>query len=275
MQDQIQDNPRFYHLRDKWFYTASTDSSTTAVIPLQDYYGNPITGAGTAQGPVRHGSIKEEDETAKPPAFDMSAITTALDKMAEIVAANSAAIQALSVAQSSGLASMQAINESNSTQIKNLTDNQSALQSLIEKNASHYIALSNSSFQSQDTVRITLGSTAEQIATLAQNQERMSRTCEGMLRTLDSVTKNVSSLASSVQTLSERDRERAELEVHRRRASDAESTTSSSSAAFSSNGNRISPAPRKLNRKIRGVWYEYDSGLLTPPKGPATARVGN
>lgn len=271
MQDQIQDNPRFYHLKDKWFYTASDGMSGTAIIPLQDYFGNPVAGVSANQNCSRHSTmIKEENEEPKPPSFDLSSITTTLEKMSTMISDNSAQIQALSVAQSSGLQSMQAINESNSTQIKSLTDNQAKLQALIDQNASHYIALSNSSFQNHEAVKSTLNTTAEQLATLSSNQTQLTKTCQSMMRAIENVGKNMNGLGDGVRALSER----SERDRERRRASDASTASSAGTAPFSSGGNRISPAPRKLNRKIRGVWYEYDSALLdTPPKSPSSTRT--
>lgn len=285
-QNQIQDNPRFYHLRDKWFYTASDGTGGAPIIPLQDYFGNPVVGGamGGATGSwsgSQHGSrsntmIKEEDEAPKPPPFDFASLTSTLDKMSTMIASNSAQIQALSVAQSSGLQSMQAINESNSTQIKSLTDNQAKLQQLIDQNASHYIALSNSSFQNHDQVRKTMGQTSEQLATLSSNQTQLTKTCSSMMKSIESVSKNMSGLADGVRAFSERDVQREREREHRerqRRASDASTASSAGTAPHSVSGNRISPAPRKLNRKIRGVWYEYDSALLDTPKSNASSRV--
>ncbi|KAF2707844.1 hypothetical protein K504DRAFT_446940 [Pleomassaria siparia CBS 279.74] len=295
MQDQIQDNPRFYHLRDKWFYTASDGASGTAVLPLQDYFGNPVTGASTnsknnnsnnnnnndnnsnGSNLSRYSSmILEEAENSRPAPFDLSTLTTTLTKMSEMISSNSSQIQALSVAQSSGLQSMQAINESNSTQIKSLADNQAALQSLVDKNASHYIALSNSSFQSHESVKKTLDDTATQVATLSANQTQMTKTCASMMKTIESVGKSMAGLGDGVRALSERDSQRERDHSRQRRPSNAASTTSSASTApYSGFVNRISPGPRKLNRKIRGVWYEYDSALLdnsSPSKAAATQR---
>jgi myosin heavy subunit len=239
-------------------------------------------GAIGSRGGSQHGSrsntmIREEDEAPKPAAFDFSALTSTLEKMSTMIASNSAQIQALSVAQSSGLQSMQAINESNSTQIKNLTDNQAKLQQLIDQNASHYIALSNSSFQNHDQVKKTMGATAEQLATLSSNQTQLTKTCTSMMKSIESVSKNMSGLADGVRALSERDSQRErerESRDRQRRTSDASTASSAGTAPRSVSGNKISPGPRKLNRKIRGVWYEYDSALLdATPKSNASSSV--
>jgi hypothetical protein len=291
-QNQIQNNPRFYHLRDKWFYTASDGISGAPIIPLQDYFGNPVSGGngwggvgmggfgGSSHGSRSNTMIREEDEAPKPPPFDFSSLTSTLEKMSSMIASNSAQIQALSVAQSSGLQSMQAINESNSTQIKNLTDNQAKLQQLIDQNASHYIALSNSSFQNHDQVKKTMTHTAEQLATLSSNQTQLTKTCTTMMKSIESVSKNMSGLADGVRAVSERnersERERVkemEREISRRRPSDASTTSSTGTGLVSVSGNKFLPAPRKLNRKIRGVWYEYDSALLDTPPKSASSRV--
>ncbi|KAF2186367.1 hypothetical protein K469DRAFT_631222, partial [Zopfia rhizophila CBS 207.26] len=233
MQEQIQDNPKFYDLRNKWFYTPPEGSS--GVIPLQDYKGNP-----------------EKQE----PAFNLSSLTGTLEKMNIMISENTTQIKALSVAQSGGLQRMQEINESNSTQIKALADSQEKLQSLMDQNASHYIALSNSAFSNQEQVKGVLETNAGQIKALADGQSKLASTCAEMMKSISKVGEGLSQLGSSLSS-----------------GSDA-----GGSSAFSSIGNRISPPPRKLNKRIKGVWYEYDASpqssprtsmmLETPPKSP-------
>ncbi|KAF2677958.1 hypothetical protein K458DRAFT_318196 [Lentithecium fluviatile CBS 122367] len=260
VQEQIQNNPRFFDLRNKWFYTEST-----AVIPLQDYKGHLVT---AAPGPAP----KEEKEEA----FNMAALTTALDRMNSMINENSAQIRALSVAQSEGLRRMQEINESNAGQIKALADSQAKLQSIVDQNASHYIALSNSSFKNQEQVKSGVGranegwwrevksalqSNAGQIEALADGQMQLSRTCEGMIRSIESLGHTVGRVSDTM--------------------SSALSDTASNGSSFSTVASQILPPPRKLNRKIKGVWYEYDNSpassprksvLDTPPKSPLSNR---
>lgn len=261
MQEQIQDNPRFYSLRNKWFYAPSDVS--TPIIPLQDYKGNPVQPGPAGTGHKRRGSepiIEEEREKAEN-SFDMKKLDATLEKMNAMISSNSAQIAALSVAQSSGLQRMQEINESNSTQIKALADSQAKLQSLIDHNASHYIALSNSSFAAQESIKTTLQTNATQIEALANSQNQLAMTCAGMLKSMESIGSIVGRVGDINSQLGEG------------------SDIGSSSMPFSSVGNRISPPPRKLNKKIKGVWYEYDSTspvssprrsvvLETPPKSP-------
>ncbi|KAJ4299342.1 hypothetical protein N0V90_004587 [Kalmusia sp. IMI 367209] len=257
MQEQIQDNPKFYDLRNRWFYTPS--DGATAPIPLQDYRGNLVH--------AREPSKEEKSETS---GFDMKGLEATLEKMTALITENTNSIRALSVAQSTGLQTMQEINESTSGQIKSLADNQAALQALVDRNASHYIALSNSSFNAQTTMQSVLQSNAEQIASLAEGQKRLVATCEGMMRSVekvgDAVNMAASDTASNTSLMRETEKSIGTIE------------------------NRISPPPRKLNRKIKGVWYEYDDGpnsnrsgslsprksgtmLDTPPKSPLSARI--
>jgi hypothetical protein len=281
MQEQIQDNPRFYDLRNKWFFTASAEGA--AVIPIQDWKGNQAsTSSVVAQRPTatsrptsRNNSSNTNGIAEEPKAdtFDMSRLSETLDKMNAMISSNSAAIQALSVAQSEGLSRMQEINESNSTQIKALADGQAKLQSMMDQNASHYIALSNSSFSNQEAVKTTLQSNAEQIRTLADGQHKLTSTCTGLMKTIEKLGNSVGKVNDSINQLS----------LTSGPESDAGSMSSSSIAPFSALANRISPPPRKLNRKIKGVWYEYDTTtptgsprrsvkfLDTPPKSPPSS----
>ena len=73
MQEQIQDNPRFYDLRNQWFYTPS--DGATAPIPLQDYRGNPVA---TPEPP------KEKEEKAEASGFDLKGLEATLEKLSLI-----------------------------------------------------------------------------------------------------------------------------------------------------------------------------------------------
>jgi len=255
MQEQIQDNPRFFDLRNKWFYAEST-----GVIPLQDYKGHPVT---TPVAPAPTDQQKEEP-------FNMTALSAALDSMNAMISENSAQIRALSVAQSEGLQRMQEINESNSGQIKTLADSQAKLQNIVDQNASHYIALSNSSFKNEEQVKTVLQSNAEQITGLAEGQMQLSRTCEAMIRSIESLGHTVGQVSDSMSNMN----------------STLSDTASNASMGgpFGPVGTHILPPPRKLNRKIKGVWYEYDgatplspprksvAALDTPPKSPLSNR---
>ncbi|KAF2119779.1 hypothetical protein BDV96DRAFT_568197 [Lophiotrema nucula] len=273
MQEQIQDNPRFYNLRNKWFYTPSDGS--TPIIPLQDARGNPITPGArpTSRGSqsVLHSAISEEQDP-KPAPFDTAALSASLDKMNAMISENSAQIRALSVAQSEGLQRMQEINESNSTQIKALADGQAKLQNLMGENASHYVALSNSSFANQEQVKGVLQTNAQQIKALADGQTKLASTCAGMMKTIEHLGQTVGKVSENV----------SQLHLRSNVGSDA------GSLPFSQIGNKIAPPPRKLNRKIKGVWYEYDTTSTgpspmssprrsmvmapeTPPKSPASS----
>ncbi|KAF2249651.1 hypothetical protein BU26DRAFT_454925 [Trematosphaeria pertusa] len=260
MQEQIQDNPKFYDLRNKWFYTPS-DGSSSGVIPLQDYRGHPIT-APPALAPT------EEKGT-----FDMATLSETLDKMNAMITENTNQIRALSVAQSEGLQRMQDINESNSTQINALADGQAKLQSIIDQNASHYIALSNSSFTNQEQVKTVLQSNAEQIQNLAGGQTQLAKTCEGMMRAIESLSNTVGRVNDTMSHMS-------------LAGSETASNPPSNGPPFGAIANRISPPPRKLNRRIKGVWYEYDANTTpassprksvtmpdTPPKSPLSSKI--
>lgn len=261
MQEQIQDNPSFYDLRNKWFYTPS--DGATAPIPLQDYQGNPVT------VPEPH---KEREEKVETGGFDLKGLEATLEKMTIMITENTNSIRALSVAQSTGLQTMQEINESTSTQIKALADNQAALQAIVDKNASHYIALSNSSFNSQNSVQTILQSNAQQIATLAEGQKKLVDTCADMMQSVEKVGE-------------------AMREVGSDSASNA-SVMKETEKTIGTIVNRIQPPPRKLNRRVKGVWYEYDEPpngtsqvagtmsprksvtmLDTPPKSPLSSRT--
>lgn len=140
---------------------------------------------------------------------------------------------------------MQQINESNTAQIVALAESQAKLQALIDQNASHYIALSNSSFQAQESIKTILKSTTSQIQGLSKNQSQLANTYDGMMR-------GIEELAGVVRE------GQMSMNISGSAASDT-STAVSSPIPFSVMGNRINPPPRKLNRKIKGVWYEYDT----------------
>lgn len=267
MQEQIQDNPRFYDLRNKWFYMPGDATGSAGVIPLQDYKGYPLTAP----------RAPEPKEEKKDEGFDMAKLNDSLEKMSAMISENSAQIRALSVAQGEGLQRMQEINESNSTQIKALADSQIKLQAIVDQNASHYIALSNSSFSNQEQVKTIMQTNASQITSLADGQAQLAKTCEGMMRTIESLGNTVGRVSDNLSHIGSGASDTA---------SNA-STTTSGAPPFGAIANRISPPPRKLNRRIKGVWYEYDAGpspassprkksvtiLDTPPKSPLSTKV--
>lgn len=232
----IQDDPKFISLRNKWFFTSQDRSNcATPVIPLQGATGHLIARAPLPQA---HSVIE------KPASSTVDDLAEKLERLSSVVESSAEHIHALSVAQSAGLQRMQEINESNSTQIKQLAESQATLQSLIDQNASHYIALSNASFKSHEQVKDVLQATTAQIQSLSGSQEQLSQTCKAMMR-------SISDLASSVHQPS----------ITLSPAPPSEATTlqcTPPSTAKNSDFSNITPAPRKLNRRIRGVWYEYD-----------------
>ncbi|KAI8931097.1 hypothetical protein NX059_012108 [Plenodomus lindquistii] len=270
--EAIRDDSRFHELYNRWFYAAQDSTACPpTIIPIQ-------TTTAPAAAPPQH------TEQPKITTAALDSLTEKLDRLAGIVETNVEQIQALSVAQSAGLQHMQEINESNSSQIKAIGDAQLKLQALVDQNASHYIALANNSFQSheqtrksqqqtktsqdqtrkaQDETREILKATVAQLQTLSSNQLQLFQTCEGMMRSVEHVSNSVAQMNVAA-------------------ISDTASVQSANSAAPSTAlARRISPGPRKLNRRIKGVWYEYDdpttpmstprrrvSSLETPPKSP-------
>ncbi|XPS95775.1 hypothetical protein M3J09_005057 [Ascochyta lentis] len=266
----IQDDPKFLELRNKWFFTSQDRSNcATPVIPLQGATGHLVAHAHLPQ-PL--------PAAEKPASTAVDSLAEKLERLSSVVESSAEHIHALSVAQSAGLQRMQEINESNSTQIKALAESQAKLQSLIDQNASHYIALSNTSFESHEQVKHVLQATTAQIQSLSGSQAQLAQTCKAMMRSIES-------LGTSVEHMS------IATPPPPPPASDVSSVHSTSPPSFSSAmANRISPAPRKLNRRIRGVWYEYDNNaaptvhgaprklapapnLSTPPKTPTTPRT--
>ncbi|KAF1849202.1 uncharacterized protein K460DRAFT_330936 [Cucurbitaria berberidis CBS 394.84] len=255
--DHVQDDPKFFHLRYKWFYTSQDSPRTMAsIIPLQNANGYPVA---PPQQPIEQ----------KPATLAIDGLLEKLERLASVVETNAEQIHALSVAQSAGLQAMQEINESNSTQIKAIADSQIKLQALVDQNASHYIALSNTTFQSQERIKDIIKTTATQIQGLSKNQAKLANTSDTMMRGIDNLSTSVSQMSSNIAM------------------SDTASNHSAPSAgSFSSMANRISPAPRKLNRRVKGVWYEYDTStptgsprrsvnfVDTPPKSPVTMKNG-
>lgn len=79
----------------------------------------------------------------------------------------------------------------------------------------------------------------------------MASTCTGLMKVIEN-------LGNSVARVGE--------EVTRRESSSGGGATNQKSEELI---NTISPGPRKLNRKIKGVWYEYDDS-----KENAVARAG-
>lgn len=238
--EHMSDNLRFHSLKHKWFFTGQDNlSNSSPVIPLQSADGHALA---TTQQPTAD----------RPSSSSTDALAEKLDRLVGIVENTTEQIHALSVAQSAGLQRMQEINESNTAQIKALAESQAKLQALIDQNASHYIALSNSSFHAQESIKNIMKTTASQIQGLSRNQAQLANTYDGMMRGIDN-------LATSVSQMN---------------VSSAMSDTSSAVSSpipFSVMGNRINPPPRKLNRKIKGVWYEYDSAA-TPAESPPRRR---
>jgi hypothetical protein len=266
----IQDDPKFFELRNKWFYTSQDRSNcATPVIPLQGATGHLV-----AQAP----QLQPQATARKPTETAVDSLAEKLERLYTVVESSAEQIHALSVAQSAGLQRMQEINESNSTQIKALAESQAKLQSLIDQNASHYIALSNTSFKSHEQVKDVLQTTTAQIQSLSGSQAQLSQTCKAMMRSIET-------LGTSVEHMAVPAPPSEVLSVQSTMQSTPPPSFSSAMA------NRISPAPRKLNRRIRGVWYEYDNNnttptghstprklapapnLSTPPKTPTTPRT--
>lgn len=234
----IQDDPKFISLRNKWFFTSQDRSNcATPVIPLQGATGHLIARAPLSQ---------TQPAVDKPAYTSVDSLAEKLERLSSVVESSAEHIHALSVAQSAGLQRMQEINESNSTQIKALAVSQAKLQSLVDQNASHYIALTNTSFKSQEQVKDVLQATTAQIQSLSGSQEQLAQTCKAMMR-------SIADLASSVHQPSV---------VSPPPAPQSEVSTlqsTSPSSARNSDLSKINPAPRKLNRRIKGVWYEYDN----------------
>jgi hypothetical protein len=241
--DHITDNMRFYALRHKWFLTGQDNlSNTSPVIPLQSADGHALAPAQQAQ-------IERPSSSSSASASAIESLTEKLDRLAGVVEQNVEQIHALSVAQSAGLQRMQEINETNTAQIMALADSQAKLQALIDQNASHYIALSNNSFNSQEQIKTVMKTTATQIQSLSKNQAQLANTCDGMMRGIDNLASTISQMNVAP-------------------AMSDTSSTVSSPVPFGIMGNRITPPPRKLNRKIKGVWYEYDMASSTPTASP-------
>lgn len=251
---KMQDDKKLSELRNLWFCTTQDKtSSSTSIIPLQSTDGRPLGSPIALQPPF-----------ATSPSNDaIDALTAKLDKLATIVSNNAEQIHALSVAQSAGLQRMQQFNESNTTQIQALADTQAKLQRLVEGNASHYIALSNSTFRSQEQIKDTFAAATTQIKNLVGNQAQMAKTCGDMMRSVESLSTSVTRLDTSVQ-----------------RNSIPEFI---SDDMFSAMAKRIAPPPRKLNKRIRGVWYEYDPSYVPTKReeahaaasGPRKLNAGN
>ncbi|KAH6621839.1 hypothetical protein C7974DRAFT_314394 [Boeremia exigua] len=261
----IQEDPKFSELRGKWFFTSQDRSNcATPVIPLQGATGHLV-----ARGPPP----QPQSAFEKPTHTAVDSLAEKLERLSSVVESSAEHIHALSVAQSAGLQRMQEINESNSTQIKALAESQAKLQGLIDQNASHYIALSNTSFKSHEQVKDVLKATTTQIQSLSGSQEQLAQTCKAMMRSIESLGSSVEhmGMASPPPVL----------------YSEPSTSLSTSPRSCKTSTTTVSPAPRKLNRRIRGVWYEYDSNaepkvhgaprklapapsLNTAPKAPAT-----
>ncbi|KAH9878039.1 hypothetical protein J1614_003256 [Plenodomus biglobosus] len=261
--ETIRDDAQFQELRNMWFYSAQENhahlptaipSQTTGVFPASPLYqphGEPSTTAA------------------------LDGLTEKLDRLAGIVEKNVEQIQALCVAQSAGLEHMQEITESHSSQIKIISDAQLRLQSLVDQNTAHHIALSNDSIYShkqmsksqqqtkssqdqmrkaQDITREDLKCIVTQLQTLSGNQAQISETCEDMLQRVERLSSSVSQITTTATI------------------SDTASVQSANSLAPPTPpARRISPGPRKLNRRIKGVWYEYDDA--STPVGARRRRV--
>ncbi|EAT91005.2 hypothetical protein SNOG_01356 [Parastagonospora nodorum SN15] len=241
--EHINDNLRFYGLRNKWFLTGQDNlSNTSPVIPLQ-------SADGRALAPTQQPHTERPSSSSSASASGVESLTEKLDRLASVVEKNVEQIHALSVAQSAGLQRMQEINETNTAQIMGLADQQAKLQALIDQNASHYIALSNNSFESQEQIKTVMKTTATQIQSLSKNQAQLANTCDGMMRGIDNLAASISQMNVGP-------------------APSETSSAVSSPVPSGVMGNRITPPPRKLNRRIKGVWYEYDMSSTTPTSSP-------
>jgi hypothetical protein len=241
--DHMNGNLRFYSLRNKWFMTGQDNlSNTLPVIPLQSADGHALA-------PAQQAHTERPSSSSSASASAIESLTEKLDRLAGVVEKNVEQIHALSVAQSAGLQRMQEINETNTAQIMALADQQAKLQALIDQNASHYIALSNNSFQSQEQIKTVMKTTATQIQSLSKNQAQLANTCDGMMRGIDNLATTIS-------------------QINVAPVNSETSSAVSSPIPFGVMGNRITPPPRKLNRRIKGVWYEYDMSSTTPTSSP-------
>jgi hypothetical protein len=171
----IMEDPKFSDIHNKWFYTCQ-DSPTCPpiVLPLQHANGVP------AVAPPQ--SAEEKMST---PALD--SLAESLTRLAHVVESNAEQVHALSVAQSTGLQAMQEINESNSIQIKAISESQIKLQALVDQNASHYIALSNTSFQSHEQSRLAQEQTRKSQEQTRKSQEQTKDIQDHRISTPDSV----------------------------------------------------------------------------------------
>lgn len=271
--ETIRDDAQFQEVRNMWFCSAQeSHTHLPTAIPSQ------ITGITPAL-PL----YQPNGENSTTAALD--GLTEKLDRLTGIVEKNVEQIHALCVAQSAGLEHMQEITESHSSQIKIISDAQLRLQSLVDQNTAHYIALSNDSIyshkqmsksqqqakssqdqmrKSQDETRDDLKCIATQLQTLSSNQVQISETCEDMVQRVERLSSSVSQITTIATP------------------SDMASVQSANSLAPPTPlARRISPGPRKLNRRIKGVWYEYDDpstpvgvqrrrvdSLDMPPKSP-------
>lgn len=233
----LHDDPKFSELRGKWFFTSQDRSNcATPVIPLQGATGHLV-----ARAPLPQPQPTPERSSNS----SVDSLAEKLERLSSVVESSAEHIHALSVAQSAGLQRMQEINESNSTQIKALAESQAKLQQLIDQNASHYIALSNTSFKSHEAVKDVLQATTTQIQSLSGSQEQLSQTCRAMMRSIDSLGSSVEQFSATPPLVPS-----------------SEASTMVPTSPLSHNGSvtsRFTPAPRKLNRRIKGVWYEYDT----------------
>ncbi|KAH7130079.1 hypothetical protein B0J11DRAFT_243742 [Dendryphion nanum] len=287
---QIHSNPHLHHLQQKWFYASpsSTSDPTTAppIIPLQDPRGYPL--ASTLSSCLHQTPASPSPEIST----ELSALTTALSNLTTLLSTNTSQIHALSVAQSTGLATMQEINESTTAQIKELTSTQTQLQATVAANATHYLALANESFSARDEIRTVLGENTTQLKQLSTAHTSLTKTCTNLASSVSKLSSSVANMKDSISTLSTPPPPTpvqhsssstspfpalatAGTGTSTRSNSFVSDTSTLTMAPFSSMGNRISPPPRKLNRRIKGVWYEYDMGTSVGSGGGSVVGSGS
>ncbi|KAF2748266.1 hypothetical protein M011DRAFT_466679 [Sporormia fimetaria CBS 119925] len=249
MPSEIQDNIRFHSFRNKWFLMNDGTEGSTSVIPIQDAKGWPVA-LSTPQPPPPVATTAAPTASENPTSPSLSNLQSTLTQTSTLLNETTTQIHALSTAQTSGLSHMQDIAETNSSQIKSLTTSLQTLQSLVAQNTTQHLALTNASFTAQEQLKTSMQENALQIKALADAQ----REIVGMFR---KVAEGVQSGGSGTA---------GAMGVQQRAWDEG-------SIGKGQVGQVLSPPPRKLNRRVKSVWYEYD-GVVTPAGTPRRGTMG-
>lgn len=253
-------NPKFEHLKTKWFYSQFGDASTTGgrtqeIIPLQDWDGRIIRGGEGDEAP--HKAVHQNDDKGKGKAIENDEVEDDEDEKSDKRQRKGESDHFDFSGLASSLASAASIADTNNAQVSQLAESQyrdqeaiqqqqermQRVEALVEENAAQLQALAKSHIRAQQQNR----ELAEQNARILRELKRQRAQTQTLVEALAG--KEGPGRAEG------REKEQGEIEglhvvVH--------------------------PPPRKIDRVMVGYAYQLgedgDAAKSSPAKRPALGR---